>query len=133
MAKRKILKNRKGNKIIVKRKFYNAMQILRHLKPKEQRLRTKKASKEFIQDISNVMAKLRKKPHLVSHHHKKTILKYKKPLQRLVKKSSSLKSKRNVLLQRGGIIPFLIPIICASIGAAGTIGASAVGAAIMKS
>ena len=37
------------------------MQILRHLKPKEQRLRTKKASKEFIQDISNVMAKLRKK------------------------------------------------------------------------
>lgn len=142
MAKRKVGKRNKvkrqrktksQQKLLVKRKFYNALQALKRMKPKEQRLRASVASPEFIKDISNVMKRLRTRSDLVSSKHKKILKRHKKPLQRLVKKSSSIKSKRNVLLLRGGILPILIPIIAAAIGAAGTVGASAVGAAIMKS
>ena len=66
MAKRekKIRKSVKGKrtthgkgkrKILVKRKFYNAVQALRQMKPKEQKQRTKSASKEFINDVTNLL------------------------------------------------------------------------------
>ena len=130
--------SRKGNKktsgkIRVKRKFYNALRSLQYMKPKERRKRASNASKEFIKDVSNVMRQLRTKPHLVSPKHQKVLKRYKKPLRQLVKSGTSLARKRKVLLLRGGIFPFLVPIICASIAAGGSIGASAVGAAIMKS
>ena len=135
MGKRKVKKKKRVNpkgKIIVKRKFYNALQSLRRMSPKQQRLRAKNASKEFVTDVSNVMSKIRRRPNLVSNKHKKILRRYKKPLRQLVKKDSSAKRKRKVLLLRGGILPFLVPIICAGIGAAGSIGASAVGSAVMR-
>lgn len=130
MVKHKV---KRGQKIRVKRKFFNAMQSLRRMSRKQQRLRASNASNEFIRDVSSIMKKLRTKPHLVTNKHKRLLKRYKKPLRRLVQSGSSVKSKRKVLLMRGGIIPFLIPIICAAIGAAGTVGAGAAGAAIMRS
>ena len=120
-------------KILVKRKFFNAVQALRKMKPKEQRKRTQNASKEFIDDITTFLKRLRRMPHLVKNRHRKVLKKLGKSLRKLVNKGTSVESRRKILLQRGGIIPFLIPIICASIGAAGAVGASAAGAAIMKS
>lgn len=148
MSRRKVTKkanrkgkrrlNRKGKKrptgkIQVKGKFYNALQSLRRMKAKEQRMRASNASREFIKDVSKVMRQIRTKPHLVSNKHRKILKRYKKPLRQLIKRNSSLARQRKVLLLRGGILPFLVPIICASIAAAGSVGASAAGAAIMRS
>ena len=135
-GKRKL--NRRGKKktsgkIKVNRKFFNALQALRRMKPKEQRMRASNASKEFVKDVSKVMSQIRTKPHLVATKHRKVLKRYKKPLRQLVKRNTSLARKRKVLLLRGGILPFLVPIICASIAAAGSVGASAAGAAIMRS
>jgi len=123
-----------NDKIKVKRKFVKALQHLRRMKPEQQRLRTAMASKDFIKDVTDIMKRMRTKPHLVkSKKQKRYLQKHKKSLRRLVRKGSSVNQQRKILLQRGGILPFLIPIILAAVGATGSIGASAVGAAIMKS
>ena len=147
MPRRKVTRraNRKGKqkvkrrgtkasfgKIKVKRKFYKALHSLRQMKPKEQRMRASNASKEFVKDVSKVMNQIRTRPHLVANKHRKILKRYKRPLRQLVKRNTSLARKRQLLLLRGGILPFLVPIICASIAAAGSVGASAAGAAIMR-
>ena len=128
-------RNVKNDKIIVKRKLFNALHSLRRMKTKDQRLRTRMASSEFIKDIANVMRRIRTRPELVkSTRHRKVLTKHKKLLQKIVSKKSSPEQQRKLLLQkRGGFIQFLIPILCAVIGAGGSIGAAAVGAKVMKS
>ena len=128
-------RNVKNVKINVKRKFFNAIHSLRRMKAKNQRLRTRIASSEFIKDVANILRRIRTRPELVkSARHRKVLTKHKAILQKLVSKKSSSEQQRKLLLQkRGGIFPFLIPIIAAAIGAAGSVGATAVGAAIMKS
>ena len=137
MAKRKGAKTKKHSKrkakIRVKSKFVKALQSLRKMKTQEQRMRTKNASNEFIQDVSRTISRLRTRPDLVNSKHRRILKRYKKPLRQLVNRASSIKQKRKVLLLRGGIFPALIPILCATIGAAGAVGASAAGAAVMKS
>jgi len=124
----------KKGKLHVKPKLYKALQSLRHMKPNAIRSRVRVASKEFVKDVANVMSRLRKSPHLVPNpKDRRKLLKHRKALRRLTSKSPSVENKRKILLQRGGILPFLIPIICATIGAAGTVGAAAAGAAVMKS
>lgn len=132
MAKRRHFKVKKS-KMTVKKKFKNAMFKLRHMSKKKQQNVVAGASKEFIKDISKHLSKIRSKPHLVKNSkHRKQLKRHRAKLQRLVNPQVSLDKKRKILLMKGGIIPFLIPIICASIGAAGTVGAAAAGAAIAK-
>jgi len=135
IRRRKVrVKSSKKGKLRVKRKLYKALQSLRRMKPKTIHARLRVASKEFVKDIANVMSRLRSRPNLVPKpKDRRTLQKYKKSLRRLTSKGPSVEKKRKILLQRGGILPLLIPIICASIGAAGTVGAAAVGAAVMKS
>ena len=127
--------NSDKSKLRVKAKFAKAIRHLNTLGRKHQRESVQFASNEFINDVSDFLKRLRNKPHLISPKHAKVIHKNKKHLQKLVKKKTSLKAKRDILqkTQTGGILPFLIPIIVASIGAAGGIGAAATHAAIAKS
>ena len=124
---------RKKSKMTVKKKFKNAMFKLRRMGKKKQQNVIAGASREFIKDISAYLSKIRRQPQLVKKFkHRRQLKKYRGKLRRLVNPQVSLEKKRNILLMKGGIAPFLIPIICASIGAAGTIGAAATGAAIAK-
>ena len=124
---------RKKSKMTVKKKFKNAMFKLRRMGKKKQQNVIAGASREFIKDISAHLSKIRRQPKLVKKiKHRRQLKKYRGKLRRLVNPQVSLEKKRNILLMKGGIAPFLIPIICASIGAAGTVGAAATGAAIAK-
>lgn len=122
-------------KLRVKKKFAAAMKHLHRQSKKVQRESVVGASNEFINDIINTLKQLRNKPHLVSSKHVKVLNKHKVHLRKLINKRTSMAIKRKILQvnQRGGIFPFLIPIIAAAIGAAGSVGAAAVGAAIAKS
>ena len=117
----------------VSRKFFNAVRHLRRMSASAQRVSIAQASNAFINDIIKVLKYLKKRPHLVSTSHKKKLKKIKPRLRKLVHGKTSMVKKRNILMQRGGIIPFLIPIIAAAIGAAGSVASGAVTAAIMKS
>lgn len=128
-------KNSVNGKLRVKKKFAEAINHLSKASRKIQRQSVQGASNEFIQDVSNILKRLRNKPQLISPQHVKVFDKHKILLRKLVNDKTSLKSKRQILQssQTGGILPFLIPIIVASISAAGGIGAAATHAAISKS
>ena len=127
-------RHKKSPKINVKAKFKNAMFQLRRISKQKQRNSVATASNEFIKDLSKHLAKIRMQPHLVKNKKHRTQLKRNRgKLLNLINPQVSLGKKRGILLMKGGIIPLLIPIICASIGAAGTVGAAATSAAIMKS
>ena len=103
------------------------------MKRASQKILTQGASKEFIRDVSNFLKRVRQRPDLVKGSHRKTLQRHRKKLRRLIHANTPIEKKRQILLQKGGIIPALIPIICAVIGACGAVGAGAASAAIMKS
>ena len=130
MAKR----SKNSANVKIKDKFKKAMFKLRRFKRQNQRLTVARASREFINDISQYLKKIQTRPHLVKNKkHRQTLKKHRGKLRRLVDPHLSTEKKRQILLMKGGIVPFLIPIICASIGAAGSVGAAATSAAILKS
>lgn len=131
MAKRK--GGKKVKKLKVKRKFANAMLRMRKMKRAKQRTLVEGASNEFIRDVSGFIKQVRHRPDLVKGSHRQVLRRHKKKLQRLIHAKTPIKKKRRILLQKGGIIPALIPIICAIIGAGGAVGAGAASAAIIKS
>ena len=114
------------------------MQKLNRMSPAKRRLATIGASNVFIRDVSNAVKKIRTRPHLVKGaKHRQVLKKHRNKLRRLVNPRVSINKKRRILTQVGGIVPLLIPVIVAAIGAAGTtaagIGGAAVHAAISKS
>ena len=136
--KSKKQRSKKSNKRRVKRlqiknKFKKAVFHLHRMTPLTQRSKVVGASNEFIRDVSGFMSKIRKRPDLVKASHRKTLQKHKKVLKKLIHAKTPIAAKRLILSQKGGIIPALIPIIAAIIGTAGSVGASAVHAAIVKS
>lgn len=125
---------RKKAQIQVKKKFRHAMLKMRRMSRQQQRKIVTGSSTEFIKDMSKFLSKLRTKAYLVkSSKHRRQLKRHKHKLRHLVNPSIPIEKKRKILLMKGGIAPFLIPIICASITAAGGVGAAATSAAIMKS
>lgn len=130
----------RSKKIKVKGKFQNAIQRLKHMQPKKQRAAALQSSNEFIRDISGFLSKVRKRPDLLTNkRHQKILTRHRLKLRKLVHAKTPLNVKRRILSQTGkglsqsgGILPFLIPIIVAIIGAGGTVGAAATHAAISK-
>ena len=107
---------------------------IRRMSKQGQRKIVAQASSEFVKDVGIFLSKTRKRPHLSKNaKHRRQLKTHGTKLRRLVNPHDSVEKKRRILLMKGGIIPFLVPIICASIGAAGTVGAAATSAAIMKS
>lgn len=119
-------------KIPVKQKFAKAIVTLRRMKPTKQRTAVIAASNEFIRDISGFLNKIRRSPHLVKASHRRILKKHQKKLQKLVHAKTPIATKRLILSQKGGIIPFLIPVIVALLGAGGSIAGAATSAAILK-
>ena len=79
MAKRKVsktkkVKRRRSGKLLVKQTFYSAIKKLHRLKANQQRAAISGASKEFIDDISKTLTRLKTIPHIVSAKHKNTVL-----------------------------------------------------------
>lgn len=136
-------KSNRKTRLRVKKKFAKAIGKLKYMKPNAQRVAVSTASREFLNDISSLLRQIRFRHDLLNKRHKNILTKHKGALRKLVSPRTTVTQKRRLLSteskskkqkrsQRGGIIPALIPIIAAAIGAAGTIGASAVGAAVMK-
>lgn len=129
----KKMRGRRQRKLVVKKKFAIAIKRLSKLSPNVQRAAVAQANSKFIKDVSSVMKKIRKRPDLASAAQKKRLQKHRYRLQKLVNPKTSIAKKREILMHRGGILPFLIPLIVAGIGAAGSVASGAVTAAIMKS
>ena len=136
MAKRKsaavVKKNQKAKNVPVKRKFADALKRLKRMKANKQRIAVLGASNEFIRDVSGFMMRIRKRPQLVKASQRNVLNKHRTKLRKLTHAKTSLENKRLILSQTGGIIPALIPIICAIIGAGGGIAGAATSAAIIK-
>ena len=125
-------KRKLAQTIRVKQKFAKAMSQLKRMKAAKQRSSVVGSSNEFIRDVSNFMSRVRKQPHLVKASHRNILKRHSKKLRKLVHAKTSINSKRLILSQKGGIIPALIPVICALIGAGGGIAGAATSAAIIK-
>lgn len=133
-------RRKQSKQINVKGKFRNAIQSLKHMRPAKQRAAALGSSNEFIRDISSFFSKIRKRPDLLSSKRLRNVLKqHRSKLRKLVHAKTPLSVKRRILSstgrslsQTGGILPFLIPIIVAGIGAAGSVGAAATHAAISR-
>lgn len=125
-------KKRYGKKMQIKRQFKNAISRLHRMRPVKQRAAVVGASDKFIRDVSSFLSRIRKKGHLVKPSHRRILKKHKKKLRKLVHAKTPMHMKRLILSQKGGIIPALIPIIVALIGAGGSVAAGATSAAILR-
>ena len=132
--RKKYIKTRKSRKVKVKQRFRNAIKQLHRMNPVKQRVKVVGASNAFIRDVTGFLKKIRNKGHLVTKPaHHRVLKKHRQKLKKLVNPKTSLDMKRMILSQKGGIVPALIPIFVALIGAGGGIAASATHAAVMKS
>ena len=122
-----------GKKLKVKEKFAKAVSRLRRLRPSQQRALVSGASNEFIRDVSGFLRKIRKKSHMIKTSHRNVLWRHRNKLRKLIQAKTPINRKRAILIQKGGIIPALIPIIVALIGAGGGIAGAATSAAILKS
>ena len=133
LKKKVIKKGQKGvHKIPVKQRFVHAMKRIKGMKAMKQRTVALGASKDFIRDVSNFMSKVRNQPQLVKASHRNVLNKHRIKLRKLIHPKTPIKNKRLILSQTGGILPALVPIICALIGAGGGIAGAATSAAIIK-
>ena len=111
-------------------KLLSALLRLRKLPPSEQQRQLQLANSKFILDLCTAARKARfvnAKPAIRKkvRHHRKTIRKF-------LNRRTSVHKKKQLLTQRGGIAPFLIPLIVAAIGGASSVGAAATHAAVSR-
>ena len=114
MAKRKTKRSKKSKrsgKLMVKKKFYEAIKKLHRLKGSQQKAAVSGASNEFINDISKTLRRLKCAPNLVSSKFKRRIGKQRSKFKRLSQANTTLKAKRRILTQKGGFLPLLIPLL----------------------
>lgn len=126
---------RQGKKKYVRTnaKFKKAIKKLVKLNKATQRQLVKHSSNQFIKDFGMTIKKIRNKPNLFNEKQIQRLRRHKHNLRILANSRSSLRRKRQILNQKGGIAPFLIPIIAAAIGSAGSVAGAAVHAAVSKS
>lgn len=133
----RVLENvaRTVHKVSVSPEFRKAMNELKRMKGGSRRAALVRANDKFVRDLSHVLGKVRNNPPDLSKVNPRLLRRLRlqrKRFQTFVNKKTSIKKKRRIITQKGGIFPALIPIICAAIGAAGTVGGAAAGAAIAK-
>ena len=130
--RKKQMKKKASHKLFFSKRFKKAVTRLKHMSPVKQKNAIANASNAFIRDISTTVKKIRNQASLVKPHHRKILRRHKKILRKLINPKVSLAKKRLILMknQKGGIAPFLIPIIAAIISAVGGVGGAAVGGAV---
>ena len=120
-------------KFVLKKKFLKGIKSLQRAKPKDLQHRLGNASKEFVNDVTTFLQRLRRRSDLVPKRHLRKMKKLRPHLRFMVRKSTSLKKKRQILKKRGGIFPLLFALIPSIIGAVGSVAAGASAAAIARS
>ena len=127
---------KKGKKIRVSSSFQKAVTQLKRMKGNRRRLALAHANDKFIRHLSNTVGKIRHSPPvaLMTKNPRlwRRIQFQRKALQSFANRKTSIKTKRKIVKQKSGIIPALIPLICAGITAAGGVASAGVGAAIAK-
>ena len=111
------------------------MSKLRRMKGRKRQQALSQANNKFIHNLSHVLGKVRHLPPNLLHTNPRLLRRIqfqRKGLQSFINKKTSIKKKRKMMKQKGGIIPALIPLICAGIAAAGSVASAGVGAAIAK-
>ena len=120
----------------VSSKFYQTIHTLKRMKGRQRERALSNANDNFIRDMSQTVGKMRKvSPSLLAHINPRLwrrIHLQRSHLKSFARKKTSMKKKRKFMKQKGGIIPALIPIICAAITAGGAVGSAAVGAAVAR-
>ena len=97
---------------------YNELRALCKCKGKKRRMLLQHASGNLIRTVAQVGKNLLKGNIKLSDHQKRRLRRHKKTLHALSMKRSSLKSKRRLLMQKGGaFLPLLLgPILSAVVG-----------------
>lgn len=113
-------------------KLTKALHRLCKLPREEQRRQLQLANEKFVNDLSSATRKLRYARLKLSPSMRKKLKQHRKALHTFMNGRVSAQRRKQVLTQRGGIAPFLVPIIVAALGATGSIGAAATHAAISR-
>lgn len=95
-------------------KFDKAINQLRRMSPGKRRAAMSVANNSFIRQLSSRVRRLRHSK--VSPKKVKRIRHYSHPLQQLANNKVSFASKRKILSQRGGFLPFLLPLLGPIVG-----------------
>lgn len=100
-----------------KGKYAAALRLLYKSTPRVRKELIKTASPGLIRDICTCVGRLLRGQIPVSAGAKRKLRKKKNLLRKLAKSSTSLSKKRNII-QRGGLLPFILPLISAIAGPA---------------
>ena len=120
---------KKSSKRLTKRltkklsKFQSALLHLKKLPKRKQQQAISRANNKFINQLCSRVKRL--KYAKLNARQKKLLRKQRGNLQTLVNKRTSVQRKRQLLSQRGGFLPFLIPLVASVV-------APALGAVIEK-
>lgn len=90
------------------------LKVLAQSKTRYRNAILKKADKSLIQAICEIVHNVLKGNINISTQDRENLKKYRKTLHRLLEKSN-LKSKKKIIIQRGGFLQFLIPAIVTGI------------------
>ena len=101
--RRRQSKKRKNNK------FSKAISSLRKMKSNDRYDAIRYANDNFIRDICSQIKKLKHKK--LTPQQQQIVKKYRSKLKVLCSRRSSIKKKRQTLSQKGGFLPFLLPMI----------------------
>ena len=113
-------------------KLVKTLKRLSKLPVAQQQRQLRLANHKFIKDLCSATQKVRYAKFNVAPTLRKKLNRHRHHLRTLVSRRTSLQKKRQLLTQRGGIVPALIPILVAALGATGSIGAAATHAAISR-
>ena len=94
-------------------KFSKAISSLRRMKSNDRYEAIRYANDAFIRDLCSKIGQLKHRK--LTSQQLKVVKKYKGKLKELCNRSNSINKKRQTLSQKGGILPFLLPLIATPI------------------
>ena len=131
----KTMKRRRAPKSTMKRcstKLISTLKRLSKLPSSQLQRQIQFANHKFVNDLCAATRKLRYAKIKLTPTLRKKLTRHRQHLRSLANRRTSVQTKKKLLTQRGGVLPFLIPLIVAGISAAGSVGAAAVHGAVSR-
>ena len=97
--------------ISIKPRFKKALFRISKVSPLKRKSMIGGASNSFINDFSSALNNIRKRPELANRRQVKVLRRNRKKLQSLANKKTSIKKRRAILTQKGGIIGTLLALL----------------------
>ena len=113
MAKASRRRRKQSTRRSRKKRFSNAISSLRKMKSNDRYQAIRYANDDFIRDLCSKIGQLKHKK--LTPQQQRIVKKYRGKLKLLCNRSSSIKKKRQTLSQKGGILPFLFPLLAPSL------------------